>query len=367
MTGTVRDVVGLMAGTSLDGIDAARVRTDGRTLEREGRGATFPYRDETAAAIRRAIELGSAVVEHAGLCREIDRLVADDHAAAVRALLGDAVPDLIGFHGQTVHHAPAIGLSVQLGDPARLAHGLGVDVVARFRDADVAAGGQGAPLAPVYQGALLDALDIAGPAALLNIGGVANLGYRDADGLVGFDCGPGNALLDRCVRERTGATFDAGGRLALAGRSDAAIVRAVTSEPFFAAPWPKSLDRDAFVAHPALATLRERPVEDALATLAAITVEGARLGVASLPAVPERLVVTGGGQHNAALLEGLRRALRVRVDAADALGVPGDLVEAELMAFLAVRHLEGLPITFPGTTGVAGPLCGGRLYRAGTA
>lgn len=362
--GRARDVVGLMAGTSLDGIDATLVRTDGRTLERTGSGGTFPYRGGTVAAIERAIALGPAASDDVRLCAEVDRLVVDDHAAAVRELLDGRGAELVGFHGQTVHHAPDIGLTVQLGDPARLARLLGTDVVARFRDADVAAGGQGAPLAPVYQAALLDGLGIHGPAALLNLGGVANLGYRDADVLAGFDCGPGNALLDRCARERTGATRDEGGALALAGRSDGAVVRTVMADPFFAAAWPKSLDRDAFVSHPALGTLRDRPVEDALATLAAITVEGVRRGVAALPRRPERLVVTGGGRHNRALMEGLRRELDLPVDAADELGLPGDLVEAELMAFLAVRHLEGLPLTFPGTTGVAVPLPGGRLYRA---
>lgn len=366
-----------MAGTSLDGIDVAVVRTDGRRLERLGLGLTRPYRAETLEAVRRAMARGGAMTRggaigaDAALRAEVDRLVADDHALAVGDLLGNVqLPgpiELAGFHGQTVLHAPERGYSAQLGDPARLAHALGIDVVARFREADLAAGGEGAPLAPVYQAALLDSFGIDGPAAMLNIGGVANLGFRDpadAESLLGFDCGPGNALLDDCARERLGAACDIGGAAALAGEADMRIAGAVLADPFFAEGAPKSLDRDRFREHPAMRGLGSLGVNDALATLVAITVGGVVAGVERLPRRPERIVVTGGGRRNLAIMRALRSALACPVDDGNDYGLDGDLVEAELMGFLAVRSLLGLPLTWPGTTGVARPTTGGVLFPA---
>ena len=233
-----------------------------------------------------------------------------------------------------------------------------------FRAADIARGGEGAPLAPLYQSVVLDALAVPRPALMLNIGGVSNLGGRLGTRLVGFDCGPGNALMDDLVRARTGAPHDAGGALALGGRADAALVEAVLADPFFARRPPRSLDRQAFARAPALAGLDALALPDALATLAAITVGAVVRSLELLPRRPRTLLVAGGGQHNRALVEGLRRAFGGEVRRADEAGLPGDFLEAELVAFLAVRHRRGLPLTFPETTGVDAPCPGGEFVAA---
>lgn len=362
------DVVGLMSGTSVDGIDATLVTTDGETLVRSGIGDTFAYRAETLEGIARAIDRGSDAATSRIALDSLERLIAEDHAAAVARLLEGTgrAPALLGFHGQTVFHDAVAGVSVQLGDAARLAALTGVDTVHDFRANDLARGGEGAPLAPVYQRAVLDALALPLPAVLLNIGGISNLGGAIDDRLIGFDCGPGNALMDDLMKARTGRACDEKGALALTGHADRAIVRAVLAEPFFARPPPRSLDRQAFARLPALGRLDALALPDALATLAAITVAAVARAVALLPALPRTLVIGGGGQHNRALLGGLERALACDVHRADDLGLPGDLLEAELMAFLAVRHLRELPLTFPETTGVDAACAGGRLATAGS-
>jgi len=381
-----------MSGTSIDGIDVARVHSDGETLGRTGVADTFAYRAETADGIRAAIAAGPRAASERERFAPLERLIAEDHAAAFDRLITSAPrrkgrPAIIGFHGQSVFHAPRTsgegcapiaptspgpGVSVQFGDAMHLATLTGIDVVHDFRAADVARGGEGAPLAPLYQSVVLDALDLPAPSLLLNIGGVSNLGGRlgagsgDAsdDTLVGFDCGPGNALMDDLVRARTGAPFDAGGAFALAGRADLRIVEEVLDDPFFARPPPRSLDRQAFARLPALARLDALSLPDALATLAAVTVGAIVASIERLPVAPRALVVAGGGQHNRALLDGLRAGLDADVSRADDVGLPGDFLEAELVAFLAVRHLRGLPLTFPSTTGVDAPCPGGRLARA---
>ena len=360
------DVVGLMAGTSVDGIDATWVTTDGETLTRRGLGGTFPYRPETLAGIREAIATGAWTATSRGALAPLERLIAEDHAAAVAALLRDGArrPALLGFHGQTVFHDPAAGVSLQLGDAAALAALSGIDTVHDFRSADVARGGEGAPLAPIYQCAVLERLTVPEPALALNLGGVGNIGGAIDGTMIGFDTGPGNALMDDLVRARTGRAYDEGGALAARGRPDPGIVRAVLDDPFFTRPPPRSLDRQAFAASPALAALSSLPLPDALATLAAITVTATVRSLAFLPRMPRTLVVGGGGQHNRTVIGGLRQAFDGEVHRADDLGLPGDLLEAELVAFLAVRHRRGLPTTFPSTTGVDAPCCGGRTVRA---
>ena len=357
--------LGLMSGTSLDGIDAALIRTDGEVVATCGPCRTFPYDSMVRARIRSV--LGRADRANPAV-RAVERKLTDLHAAAVAALLAEAPTEwrdvaLVGFHGQTLFHAPERGLTVQIGDGARLARLIGLSVVSDFRSADVAAGGQGAPLVPVHHRALVEgwAARPAGTIAVLNIGGVANLTALTADGgMLAFDTGPGNALIDDWVVAHTGQSCDLDGALAARGRCDEAWLAETLAAPFFAVRPPKSLDRDAF---PPMARGALSPADGA-ATLSAFTVRAVAAARRHLPEAPACWVVCGGGRRNPVLMAGLRAALAVPVLAAEDAGWDGDALEAQAFAFLAARTARGLPIGFPGTTGAPRPTPGGRIDRA---
>jgi anhydro-N-acetylmuramic acid kinase len=267
--------------------------------------------------------------------------------------------DLIGFHGQTILHRPQAGRTWQIGDAALLAAETGTKVAHDFRSADVAAGGQGAPLVPTYHAALAAGFPL--PVAVLNIGGVANITWIGPDGaLAAWDTGPGCALLDDFCARHLGVPMDAGGRLAASGTPDEAVLARLLAAPYFARPAPKSLDRQDFV-H-ALALVEQLPLADAAATLASFT---ARAVWATAMATPTRLLVTGGGRHNAAVMAALRAASPCPVAPVEDAGWDGDALEAQCFAYLAARVSRGLPLSFPGTTGVPRPWPGGRITQPG--
>ncbi len=369
--GGARRALGLMSGTSLDGIDAAILDTDGAGINETGAALTVPYTDALRARLR-------SVLGGEGPVEQVAREVTEAHAAAVAALLrraglGAGDIGVIGFHGHTILHRPDQGRTWQIGDGALLARATGIDVVADFRSADIAAGGQGAPLAPLYHAALCRGM--AKPVCVLNLGGIANLtwigdagigdagigdaGIGDADDVIAFDTGPGNALLDDWALSHTGQRFDEGGALAAAGTVDAAVLETLLAHPHFGRPPPKSLDRLDFDC----ASLGALSAADGAATLAAFTCRAVALAVRCLPAPPARWLVTGGGRHNPVLMAGLAHALDATVDAAEAVGWDGDAIEAQAFAFLAVRSLRGLPLSLPSTTGAAKPVPGGMLHR----
>lgn len=365
--------IGLMSGTSLDGIDAAILVTDGETVTEFGPAISIPYDDKFKLRLKEAVARAPALIgprhgpeDRAILELELD--LSEAHGRAVRAVLeqagvGPGEIDLIGFHGQTLYHAPETGLTWQLGDGSQLAGMTGIDVVGEFRHNDMAAGGQGAPLAPVYHLAAIRGRTPHKRILVLNIGGVANLTWIDFTGdppqMLAFDTGPGNALLDDWICTMTGQAFDAGGKVARRGRPDHRRIDLALRDAYFGRPAPKSLDRNAF----SLDLVEGLDLEDGAATLAAFTVAAVKRACALLPAAPEICFVSGGGRHNPVLMAGLHEALSLPVQPVEAIGLRGDSLEAELMAFLAVRSLRGLPITFPETTGVKLPCTGGRLHR----
>ncbi|WP_454017967.1 anhydro-N-acetylmuramic acid kinase [Azospirillum sp. Marseille-Q6669] len=352
----MQTVVGLMSGTSMDGIDAALVRTDGERRVEPLAFVTIPYEDGFRAELRSCLG-GKGPVE------AVERALTDAHADAVRRLLAEAgteaaAVDLIGFHGQTIFHDPAQRRTWQIGDGARLARATGIAVVNDFRTADVAAGGQGAPLVPLFHRALADALPR--PLAVLNIGGVANVTWIGAgeDAVIACDTGPGNALVDDWVLSGQGARYDSGGALAARGNVDEGALAALLAHPYFDLPAPKSLDRDAFDPAP----VRGLSLEDGAATLTAFTAASVARIVPHLPEAPVRWLVCGGGRHNATLMGMLADRLGVPVDPVEAVRWNGDALEAEAFAYLAVRSRKGLPLSLPATTGVPRPMTGGRFH-----
>lgn len=347
--------IGLMSGTSLDGIDAALLETDGESVAAFGPWLTLPYTDAFRARLR-------ALIRTPTDARAIERELTLHHAEAVRALLkhaGKAAEDIsvVGFHGQTIVHKPHEGITWQIGDGALLAAATGIDVVCDFRRMDVALGGQGAPLVPVFHAALAD--DLPKPVAILNIGGVANVTWIGKKDILAFDTGPGNALLNDLAHSHTGVDCDKDGRLARAGKPDQEMLAHWLKDPFFTKAPPKSLDRNQFDVTAAY----RLSATDAAATLTHFTASSVQKALAYLPQPPLVWYVCGGGRHNPALMDALKHYLG-DVRSCDDLGWQGDALEAQAFAFLAVRSLKGLPLTLPSTTGASRPATGGALYRA---
>jgi len=360
--------IGLMSGTSLDGIDIAFVETDGEARVVAGPFATRLYSDPERRLLRAALADARNLTDAAsrpGILPQAEAFLTRAHAEAVRALCKEhgidvATVDLIGFHGQTVLHRPEAGLTVQIGDGQGLADELGRPVVFDFRSADVAAGGQGAPLVPIFHRALAAHADLPQRVAFLNIGGVANATFLNGEAdPVACDTGPGNALIDDFVLARTGAPYDADGALAAAGTPDDALLERWLAHPFFSAAPPKSLDRNAFD----VSGVEKLSDADGAATLTAFTARAVASLFPHLDEAPKRWIACGGGAFNKTLLSMLEKHLQAKIDLADELGWNAGAIEAQAFAYLAVRSARGLPLTFPTTTGVSRPLSGGRLVR----
>lgn len=345
--------IGLMSGTSLDGVDAAAIDTDGVRIARFGRALTLPYPPGLRADLRHLLDIAPGIDADDPFLADVTARLTDAHIAAVQAL--DEPADLIGFHGQTILHQPQQRRTWQIGDAAALARATGVRVAFDFRTADVAAGGQGAPLVPLFHAAL--AAHLPRPLAVLNLGGVANVTYLTNEGITAADLVPGNGPLDDWVTRHGLGPCDRDGRLATAGRANAQVLADLLADPFFGRPWPKSLDRLDFTARLARSGLDQLTVADGASTLVAFTASA----IAAAPITPGRWLVCGGGRHNPAIMAALRSMLAVPVDPVESVGWDGDALEAQCFGYLAARRWGGLPLTLPGTTGVAQPMTGGRI------
>jgi anhydro-N-acetylmuramic acid kinase len=365
--------IGLMSGTSYDGIDIALIETNGEEIGRLGPTGYRPYSEPEREQVRHAIAAASNLTnrsERSKILIAAEETVTDMHAEAVEAFLAangmaPGAVAVVGFHGQTVVHRPERRLSVQLGNGAALAGRLGIPVVYDFRAADIAAGGQGAPMVPIFHRAMVRLLRRSHPVAVLNVGGVANVTLVDGDVLAAFDTGPGNALIDDFVRLRTGQPQDDEGRCAAAGCVDEDAVARVLAHPFFSRPPPKSLDRNAFRTWVGeQGQLAGKSTADGAATLTAITAAAVARSLKVFSRIPASWIVAGGGTRNPTLMSMLAERLApARIETAAAVGWSADALEAQAFAYLAVRTVKGLPITYPGTTGVARPLAGGVLVQ----
>lgn len=364
--------LGLMSGTSLDGIDAALIQTDGEDIALPRGALSLPYTDDQRRLLQHALEAARTWLPDAPMpdvIAQAEQELTQAHARAVNALLAQAKlkpddVDVVGFHGQTVLHRPEERRTEQIGLGQLLADLVGIDVVYDFRSADVAAGGQGAPFAPLYHRALASNLESTGPVAVLNVGGVSNVTFlgKSEDDLIAFDTGPGNALLDDWMTRHTGARMDEEGAMAKSGKPDQTVLAALMDNPFFDAKAPKSLDRLDFHARAQTATSHLSPADGA-ATLTHFTARANAAALSHLPEAPCLWIVCGGGRRNPALLAALQAHLPGEVKPAEAVGWRGDDVEAEAFAYLAVRSLQKRPLSVSGTTGVPIPMTGGVLAK----
>ncbi|WP_416897235.1 MAG: anhydro-N-acetylmuramic acid kinase [Minwuia sp.] len=349
-------MIGLMSGTSMDAIDVAVLRTDGESLIEPGPSGEFVYQPSERQAVRASLRRPdpSAEAVEAVTAAHIRAIASflQMHPDAARSV------DLVGFHGQTTFHDPEKRLTVQIGDAQRIADHFGLPVVADFRTADVAAGGQGAPFAPLYHRAL--SAGIERPFCVLNLGGVGNVTWiGEGDAILAFDTGPANAQLDDLMLSRTGRSFDKDGQLARIGQPDMSVVESALRASYLSRVPPKSLDRNDFDVRPSEAD----SLENQLATLLEFVVETVAASREHFPEQPVGWVVTGGGRKNAYLMERLAARLEAPVEPAEAAGWNGDALEAQCFAWLAVRSERGLPLSLPETTGVPAPMPGGRTVQ----
>ncbi len=371
---TVLTAIGLMSGTSLDGIDLAILKTDGEKVIEHGAAHFVPYSRDLKIFVRRAIKAALEGRDGAADIGKASGEVTQAHAIAVAELLEKAglkrtAIDVIGFHGQTILHRPkrgaeSVGRSWQIGDGATLAEETKIDVVSDFRTADVAAGGEGAPFSPIYHAAMVRRLKPEGPVAVVNLGGVANITYVPTDGgdldLIAFDCGPGNGLVDQWVDLKTGEAMDRDGALARSGQVHSDILRMMLLNPFIRRKPPKSLDRYDFKVEPIIGL----SAADGAATLTAFTAACVRASIPHLPQPPADWIVVGGGRRNPSMMEALKKAIEAGVRDAESVGWRGDFLEAECFAYLAVRSLRKLPLSYPKTTRLPRPMPGGVYHRA---
>ena len=372
----MKTAIGLMSGTSMDGIDIALIRTDGRGKVARGAALGISYDAKFRDRLKQALEEAKTIrrrEERSGTLADVEHELTLRHAEAVRIFvkknnLKPADIDVIGFHGQTVLHRPDDALTVQLGDGALLARETGMAVVHDMRANDMAHGGQGAPLIPAYHAALAAGLPVelrsGRPMVFVNIGGISNLTFVGTDGtLVAYDSGPGNTLIDQWVEAHAGIPYDQGGMIASEGRVLTGLAERYLANPFFSGTKRRSLDRNDFSPPAGV----DASLEDGARTLAYVTAAAILRSAQHLPERPGTYIICGGGRLNRIIMRDLADlALRDKatVVSAEAAGLDGDAMEAEAWAYLAVRSLKRLPLTFPGTTGVTEPVTGGVFNAA---
>ncbi|MDC1035036.1 anhydro-N-acetylmuramic acid kinase [Alphaproteobacteria bacterium] len=355
------NIVGLMTGTSMDGIDISLVKTNGLGLKRLNRNYFYEYNTETKKTLRSFLKEDL----NFNLRRKdyLDDFITYEHYLALKDLDILSPCDLIGFHGQTLYHEPDKNISVQLGNPKKLAQMLNKNVIFDFRSKDLSLGGQGAPIAPIYHKFILETLDIELPCCFLNIGGVSNLTYWDGELLIGFDTGPGNALMDDFMSSTLNENYDKDGILASRGTPIKEELIKFLKFDFFKKPPPKSLDRQTFLYFYNELIKKNYSVHDMMATLAELTVETIVTSLEFLPKKVENIIITGGGYRNIHLMDRLKDKLKIEIFNEKQIGLNFDYIEAELIAYLSARSIYKLPFTFPSTTGVSKPSSGGKLYK----
>ncbi|MAR79299.1 MAG: anhydro-N-acetylmuramic acid kinase [Rhodospirillaceae bacterium] len=350
--------IGLMSGTSLDGVDAAIIKTDGKNFIELGPAITLEYSKNFRSSLFSVINSKNKNKQEVS---DIEFELTKYHADIIKSLLklnklSSKNIDIIGFHGQTILHNPEEKISLQIGDPIQLANELKINVVNDMRSADIIAGGEGAPLVPIYHYQCFKNFNL--PLAILNIGGVSNITWIGLNDLVAFDSGPGNSLINDWVKNTLNLEYDDLGSIANRGKPYSDLVNEVLSNNFFKKTPPKSLDRNYFNYRLIPKTLTPA---DGAATAVDIIVKSIKISEKYMPVLPKMLLVCGGGRKNELIMSKLSSSLSYPVKNIDETGFRGDFIEAEAFAYLAVRKIKNLPTSFPKTTGCRIPTCGGKI------
>ena len=344
----------------MDGIDISLVQTNGFDLRRLNKNYFHKYSNNTKTFLMSV--LNKDISFNLKRKQYLDEFITNEHYLALKGLDIIETSDLIGFHGQTIYHDPESKTSIQLGNPKKLAEMLNKNVIFDFRSKDLELGGQGAPLAPIYHQFIIKKFDLELPSCILNIGGISNLTYWDGKKLIGFDTGPGNALMDNYMSVISNKHFDKNGILASKGTPDKKIIKSFLNHDFFKKKPPKSLDKHSFIDFYNELLKKNYSNSDVLATLAELTVESIVYSLLFLPKKINSVLVTGGGYRNIHLMTRLQDRLKLNFLNEEQLGIDFDYIESELIAYLSARFIYNLPITFPHTTGVSQPSSGGKLY-----
>ena len=355
------NIIGLMTGTSMDGIDISLVKTNGFDLKRLNKNYFHKYSNNTKTFLMSI--LNEDISFNLKRKQYLDEFITNEHYLALKDLDIIQMADIIGFHGQTIYHDPANKISIQLGDPKILAKMFNKNVVFNFRSKDLESGGQGAPLAPIYHQFIMDKLNLKLPSCILNIGGVSNLTYWDGNTLLGFDTGPGNALMDNHMSIISDKYFDENGTLASKGTPDKTIINSFLNHDFFNTHPPKSLDKHSFINFYHELLKYNYSDADIMATLAEFTVDSVVSSFKFLPKRVNSMIISGGGYRNTHLIKLLQRKLNLQFLNEKQLDIDFDYIESELIAYLSARSIYNLPITYPSTTGVLQPISGGNLYN----
>lgn len=353
--------IGLMSGTAMDGIDAALIETDGYDYIRPIAFESVTHTDGLRAQLRACLnktDRSADVIESEKQFTLAQTPIINKLIKNMNLLKQDC--DIIGFHGQTIHHNPDEKITIQLGDGQLLANEMGINVVYDFRTNDMKNGGQGAPFLPVYHRALVKNSNLPLPVIILNLGGVGNITYIDDDTMIAFDTGPANAMIDDWIKSNTGDNYDADGTIAAKGKADQARIDSFLSLDYFKKPYPKSLDRNDFKT----ISVDGLTLENGAATLTEMTIQSIARGIALCPKTPTALYVAGGGRHNSHMMQRITQTIDLPTHNIDILGWDGDATEAQGFAYMAVRSLLNEPISFPTTTGCSSPCVGGKLAKA---
>ena len=353
--------IGCMSGTAMDGIDVALIETDGYNYINPIGFLSDVHEPDFREKLRSC--LNKTTMDESA--EYVERKFTMRHIPIIQQLINNFNLsihdiDIIGFHGQTIHHDPDKKSTIQLGDGGLLAQETGIDVAHSIRHADVQSGGQGAPFLPVYHRALAQNANLDFPIAVINIGGVGNITWINGENMIAFDTGPGNAMIDDWIKQHTGKTYDQDGKIAAAGTVDKSIIEQFLSLPYFLKKHPKSLDRNDFNG----IKIDSLSLEDGAATLTEMTVQSIALSISQCPEKPSALYITGGGRHNTYMMKRLGQVTVLSVHSTDTLGWDGDAMEAQGFAYMAVRTLLNEPISFPSTTGCPTPTVGGIIAKS---
>ena len=356
------NILGTMSGTSLDGIDISVVRTNGLGLERLNKNFFFKFNNKTQKKLSEFIQTSQFDLYDQNIF-EIEDLITKEYINAISRsnFIDDC--DAIGFHGQTIYHNPKEKISIQIGNPKKIANFFNKKIIYNFRQNDLVMGGVGAPLAPIYHKFLIENLNVTLPACFVNIGGISNITYWDGDQLIGFDTGPGNCLIDKVVKSKYNIGFDKNGEKASTGKLNNYLLHKLLDDQYFKIKPPKSLDKNYFDHYLEIDNLNEKETNNLLSTLCEFTILTIEKSLNFFPKLPKTMIYSGGGVNNLYLINKLKKIINIKDINLTHKKISTDFIEAELIAYLTARSLHKLPLTFPNTTGVSKPLSGGLIYN----